>query len=88
MRNSLVEVSFRRIKLSLCCTSGWSITLIGTLRSSAFAANVGNAGDLYQRTKRELAKQTWKHVQNYADAKTSIVAEIVARARAARLDRK
>ena len=40
--------------------------------------------ELYERTKRELAKQTWKHVQNYADAKTSVVAEIVARARAAR----
>jgi GrpB-like predicted nucleotidyltransferase (UPF0157 family) len=40
---------------------------------------------LYERTKRELAKQTWKYVQNYADAKTSIVEEIVARARAARL---
>lgn len=40
--------------------------------------------ELYQRTKRDLAKQTWKYVQNYADAKTSIVAEIVARARAMR----
>src|SRR5580698_420840 len=28
MRNSLVEVSLRRIRLNLCCTSGWSITLI------------------------------------------------------------
>ena len=43
--------------------------------------------ELYERTKRDLAQQTWKHIQNYADAKTSIVAEIVARARAAR-DRK
>jgi GrpB-like predicted nucleotidyltransferase (UPF0157 family) len=40
---------------------------------------------LYERTKRELAKETWKYVQNYADAKTSVVEEIVARARAARL---
>jgi GrpB-like predicted nucleotidyltransferase (UPF0157 family) len=39
--------------------------------------------ELYERTKRELAKQTWKYVQNYADAKTSVVEEIVARARAA-----
>ena len=38
---------------------------------------------LYERTKRELARQTWKYVQNYADAKTAVVAEIVARARAA-----
>jgi GrpB-like predicted nucleotidyltransferase (UPF0157 family) len=40
--------------------------------------------DLYERTKRELAKQTWKYVQDYADSKTSVVEEIVARARAAR----
>jgi GrpB-like predicted nucleotidyltransferase (UPF0157 family) len=40
--------------------------------------------ELYERIKRELAKQTWKYVQNYADAKTTVVEEIVARARAAR----
>jgi GrpB-like predicted nucleotidyltransferase (UPF0157 family) len=40
--------------------------------------------ELYERTKRELAKQTWKYVQNYADAKTSVVEGIVARASAAR----
>jgi GrpB-like predicted nucleotidyltransferase (UPF0157 family) len=40
--------------------------------------------DLYARTKRELAKQNWKYVQNYADAKTSVVEEIIARGRAAR----
>ena len=38
--------------------------------------------ELYERTKRELAEQTWKYVQNYADAKTAVVEEIVARARA------
>jgi GrpB-like predicted nucleotidyltransferase (UPF0157 family) len=40
--------------------------------------------ELYERTKRELAKRTWKYVQDYADAKTSVVEEIVARAQAAR----
>ncbi|MGA9724559.1 MAG: GrpB family protein [Candidatus Binatus sp.] len=40
--------------------------------------------ELYERTKRELAKQTWKYVQNYADAKTTVVEEIVARAQADR----
>jgi GrpB-like predicted nucleotidyltransferase (UPF0157 family) len=40
--------------------------------------------ELYERTKRELAKRTWKYVQDYADAKTSVVAEIVARASATR----
>ena len=36
--------------------------------------------DLYERTKRELATREWKYVQNYADAKTAVVEEIVARA--------
>jgi GrpB-like predicted nucleotidyltransferase (UPF0157 family) len=36
--------------------------------------------DLYERKKRELATQTWAYVQNYADAKTDVVEEIVARA--------
>ncbi len=40
--------------------------------------------ELYERTKRELAKQTWKYVQDYADSKTSVVEEIIARASAAR----
>jgi len=40
--------------------------------------------ELYEHTKRELAKQTWKYVQNYADAKTTVVEEIVARPRLAR----
>jgi GrpB-like predicted nucleotidyltransferase (UPF0157 family) len=34
---------------------------------------------LYERTKRELAAQEWKYVQNYADAKTAVVQEILAR---------
>jgi GrpB-like predicted nucleotidyltransferase (UPF0157 family) len=36
-------------------------------------------GDLYERTKRALARNEWKCVQEYADAKTAIVDEIVAR---------
>jgi GrpB-like predicted nucleotidyltransferase (UPF0157 family) len=36
---------------------------------------------LYERTKRELAAQTWKYTQNYADAKAEVVEEIIARAR-------
>jgi len=39
---------------------------------------------LYERTKRELAAREWKFVQNYADAKTEVVAEILARALVAR----
>ena len=42
-----------------------------------------NASDrqLYERIKRELARQDWKYTQNYADAKTAVVEEILARAR-------
>jgi GrpB-like predicted nucleotidyltransferase (UPF0157 family) len=35
---------------------------------------------LYERTKRELAAKRWRYVQNYADAKTAVVREIMARA--------
>jgi GrpB-like predicted nucleotidyltransferase (UPF0157 family) len=37
--------------------------------------------ELYERAKRELAAKDWRYVQNYADAKSAIVAEINARAR-------
>jgi len=35
---------------------------------------------LYERTKRELTRINWKYMQNYADAKTSVVQEILTRA--------
>jgi GrpB-like predicted nucleotidyltransferase (UPF0157 family) len=38
--------------------------------------------ELYERTKRDLVMRQWKYVQNYADAKTAVVEEIIARARA------
>jgi GrpB-like predicted nucleotidyltransferase (UPF0157 family) len=37
----------------------------------------------YAATKRELAARTWKYVQNYADAKSEVVAAILATARSA-----
>jgi len=37
--------------------------------------------DLYARTKIELAQREWQHIQNYADAKTAVVEEILGRAR-------
>jgi GrpB-like predicted nucleotidyltransferase (UPF0157 family) len=40
--------------------------------------------DRYARTKLALAQQQWKDVQNYADAKTTVVEEILARAGANR----
>jgi GrpB-like predicted nucleotidyltransferase (UPF0157 family) len=36
--------------------------------------------ELYLRAKRELAARDWKFVQNYADAKSAVVQEILARA--------
>ena len=41
--------------------------------------------DLYLRVKRELAARDWKSTQQYADAKTDVVKEILARAAAATL---
>ena len=43
----------------------------------------GNAVDreLYARTKLALAEQEWDRVQDYADAKTTIIKEILVRAR-------
>ncbi len=39
--------------------------------------------DLYARTKLALAAKEWKYVQNYADAKTVVIEEILARAASA-----
>lgn len=39
--------------------------------------------EYYASSKRSLAQRVWRHVQHYADAKTSIVQEIMDRANAA-----
>ena len=36
--------------------------------------------ELYACTKRRLAQQHWKHTQNYADAKTDVIHQILSRA--------
>jgi len=36
--------------------------------------------ELYARTKLALVQREWKYTQNYADAKSSVVAEIMSRA--------
>jgi GrpB-like predicted nucleotidyltransferase (UPF0157 family) len=38
--------------------------------------------ELYERAKRDLAAQKWEYVQNYADAKSEVVKDILSRARA------
>ncbi len=35
--------------------------------------------ELYERTKRELAARRWDYVQDYADAKSAVVEEIISR---------
>ena len=37
--------------------------------------------ELYGRFKRALARREWKYTQNYADAKTAVIEEIMSRAR-------
>jgi GrpB-like predicted nucleotidyltransferase (UPF0157 family) len=39
--------------------------------------------DHYEQSKRDLAQRKWKYTQNYADAKTAVVGEIIARAQRA-----
>jgi GrpB-like predicted nucleotidyltransferase (UPF0157 family) len=39
--------------------------------------------ELYERAKRELAARKWAYVQNYADAKSEVIEEILARSRRA-----
>jgi len=41
---------------------------------------------LYEHAKRELASREWKYVQQYADAKTSVVRDILTRAAGASRD--
>ena len=40
--------------------------------------------ELYERTKRELAARRWEYIQDYADAKSAVIEEIILRARASR----
>jgi GrpB-like predicted nucleotidyltransferase (UPF0157 family) len=37
--------------------------------------------DLYERTKRELAARRWAYIQDYAEAKSSVIEQILLRAR-------
>jgi GrpB-like predicted nucleotidyltransferase (UPF0157 family) len=42
--------------------------------------------ELYAQTKRRLVLQQWKYTQNYADAKTAVIEEIISRARAVAME--
>jgi GrpB-like predicted nucleotidyltransferase (UPF0157 family) len=43
--------------------------------------NRSDERELYERTKRELAARQWAYVQDYADAKSFVIEEIILRAR-------
>lgn len=40
--------------------------------------------ELYSETKNKLASQKWHYVQNYADAKSTVIEEMISRARASK----
>ena len=56
------------------------LVVLDTRDEAAYVSDLEGDRLFYERTKRGLARQTWKYVQNYADAKTTIVEEILARA--------
>jgi GrpB-like predicted nucleotidyltransferase (UPF0157 family) len=53
----------------------------GRRRYRASAASPTRGAGLYERTKRELAARKWDYIQDYADATSSVVEEIISRAR-------
>jgi GrpB-like predicted nucleotidyltransferase (UPF0157 family) len=57
-----------------CCEIDRMLAFRDRLRSSE------SDRELYARSKRALARQEWKYTQNYADAKTAVVEEIMSRA--------
>ena len=62
----------------------------GGLRSTGCCCSATGSGrhpedrERYEAAKRELAARDWPYVQDYADAKSEVVEEIIARASAAR----
>ncbi len=52
------------------------------LRFRDWLRNKEEDREKYARTKKELAKRTWHHIQHYADAKTAVIQEIMTRAAA------
>jgi GrpB-like predicted nucleotidyltransferase (UPF0157 family) len=70
----------RDIVLNLHCFSEGCPEIERMLRFRDWLRTSEDDRLLYERTKRELAARTWKYGQNYADAKTAIVNEILARA--------
>jgi len=77
----LLEGTIAGRSINLHVFSGGCPEIARMLRFRDWLRN--NPGDraLYERTKRELAQKTWARVQDYADAKTQVVEEIMSRAR-------
>jgi GrpB-like predicted nucleotidyltransferase (UPF0157 family) len=77
----LLKGSQPEVNLHVFSVGAREITLMLRMRDWLRA----NAADraLYVATKQALAARTWKYVQHYADAKTAVISEILARAEAA-----
>jgi GrpB-like predicted nucleotidyltransferase (UPF0157 family) len=74
----LFHASFAEIKLHTFCEGCSEIERMLVFRD--WLRSHPEDCDLYAATKRDLAARTWKYVQNYADAKSGIVDEILDRA--------
>src|ERR1700727_2944247 len=70
-----------RLKPNCTCSRAGCSEIDRTLLFRDWLRSNAADRDLYARTKLELAQREWEHIQNYADAKTAIVAEIIERAR-------
>jgi len=70
----------REVDLNLHVFSAGCVEIERMVRFRDWLRTHASDRALYERTKRELAARRWKHVQNYADAKTEVVEEILGRA--------
>jgi hypothetical protein len=87
--STISSISARADSLSRCSASTSTITTVcggrphGGLPRLVAACNESER-ELYARAKSELARKSWRYVQNYADAKSAVVEEIMVRAQEAR----
>jgi len=68
-----------RVNINLHVFSNGSAEIIRVLAFRDWLRTDSQDRELYAQTKRKLASQEWKYVQNYADAKTEIIEKMIAR---------
>jgi GrpB-like predicted nucleotidyltransferase (UPF0157 family) len=68
------------VKGNLHVFSAGCVEIERMLRFRDWLRNHPEDRQLYETKKRELAARTWKYTQNYADAKSGVIQEILARA--------